>query len=112
MSNRSCGTRAEKFVNTPASSGRFRASSRNRSVTEAVASTPLPSRSSIMKSKPPVELSPWIGGGGGAGAPGPGAPLGPPPLELGGQPDGPELGAGPLLPALEDHERGGGVGLV
>ena len=31
-----------------------RAASRNRSVTEAVASTPLPSRSSIMKSKPPV----------------------------------------------------------
>ena len=32
-------------------------------MTEAMASTPLPSRSSIMKSKPPVELSPWIGGG-------------------------------------------------
>ena len=63
MSNSSWGTRAEKVVKTPASSGRFRAASRNRSVTDAVASTPLPSRSSIMKSKPPVELSPWIGGG-------------------------------------------------
>src|SRR3954447_4414470 len=52
MSNRSCGTRAEKFVNTPASSGRLPAASRNRSVTDAVASTPLPSRSSILTSHP------------------------------------------------------------
>ena len=38
--------------------------------------------------------------------------LGEPALELPGQADGPQLGRGPVVPLLEDHERGGGVGLV
>ena len=50
-------------VNRPPSSGCFLACSRNRSVIWASASTPLPSRSSIMNSNPPVWLSPRIGGG-------------------------------------------------
>ena len=41
-SNLSWGTRAEKVEKTPASSGRLRASSRNRSTTSASASTPFP----------------------------------------------------------------------
>ena len=112
MSNRSCGTLAEKFVNTPASSGRFRAASRNRSVTDAVASTPLPSRSSIMKSKPPVELSPWIGGGWRTATRASRICSVSRPWSSRARPAARELGRGPLLPLLEDHERGGGVGLV
>ena len=63
ISNLSWGTRAEKVEKTPASSGRLRASSWKRSTTFWSVSVPLPDRSSIISSKPPVALRPRIAGG-------------------------------------------------